>query len=124
MGLRERIKNRKPKSMGMDIDEYLSSEKGKRYTTFLKICERLQKSVDLSEIRCNTYAIVFEQIEKNNLDISDLVPKSQYAQFKKDMIESKVQACPSLGKAPDKIYDFNKVEDRLEYLKLHEGARF
>ena len=24
----------------------------------------------------------------------------------------------------DKIYDFNKVEDRLEYLKLHEGARF
>ena len=122
MGLRERIKNRKPIGTEMDIDEYLSSEKGKRYQKFLQICNRLQKTVDLSDIYCSTYEKVFELIEQHHVDITDIVPENEYGNFKDTMLKSRVRCCPTLGKDPERIYDLNNKQDRLDYMRLHKDA--
>lgn len=124
MGLRERMANRKPMVTAEKLDTIANSKDCKQYRVFLRICGRLQECVDLKDIQCGTYQEVFEQIEKNNIDISDIVPRNKYRKFKNDMIASPVQMCPTLGKKPDKIYDFNKEEDRIEYAKLHGNVMF
>lgn len=124
MGLRERIANRKPTVTKQELEAAANSADSKRYRVFLKICERLQNIVDLSEVHCSTYEEVFEQIEINNVDISDIVQHKEYEQFKKQLLSDPCPWCPILGKLPEKVYDFNKEEDMSEYLRLHEGARF
>lgn len=91
---------------------------------FLEICERIEEKIDCSEIIINSCEDVFIILEKNNLYIDDIIPKNDYENFKKFITTSKNQYCPISGKNPDKIYDFGKEEDRLEFLKMHEGVQF
>lgn len=125
MTLKERLLKNKSTPTGADLtyEEYLKTPHGMRHDKFLNICDRLTASVDLSDIHCSTYAEVFTLIEQYHIDISDIVPANEYEQFKNDMLTDKVQCCFPLGKLPDKIYDFSKEKDRIEYLRNHEGFR-
>ena len=124
MTLKERILNSKPSITKEDLEIQRNSEDAKRYDDFLKICKRLQNQINLSDIYCSTYDKVFELIEEYKIEISDIVPKEKYSQYKKLMLESGAQLCPTLGKDPDKIYDFSKEEDRLEYMRINGKVQF
>lgn len=125
MTLKERLLKKKslPTGAGITAEEYSKTPDGIRYEKFLDICDRLTATVDLSEIHCSTYVEVFTLIEQYNVDISDIVTTEEYVEFKNAMITSKVQCCFPLGKLPDKVYDFNKEEDRIEYLNSHKSFR-
>lgn len=103
-------------------NEQLRSKKQREL--FLEICERVEEKIDCSEIPINSCKDVFTVLENNNLYIGDIVSKNDYEDFKKFIITSKNQYCPIIGKKPDKIYNFGKEEDRLEFSKTHEGIRF
>ena len=124
MTLKERILSRKPSTTKEDLERAHNSESSKRFRRFLRICERLNSKMDLSNIPCDRYKDVFELIEKHHIDISDIVPVDEYPEYKRLMIEDKVQMAPPIGKVPDKIYDFSKEEDRLEYMRINGKVQF
>ena len=124
MTLKERVLKRKRTITKEDLEAYRKSPEAQRYDMFLKICERLQNNVNLDEICCGTYQEVINEIEKRNIDISDIVSRDEYQTFKKELLNEKAQWCPHIGKEPDKIYDFNKEGDRLEFLHKHKGIQF
>lgn len=118
MTLKEKVLNRKNIEYATDI----KSEK--QYDDFLTICERLQKTIDLSNIDCNSYADVFLLIEKYNINITDIISDEKYEDFKNDMINDKAQCCPILGKRSKILYDSNNENDMINYLKNHGGGSF
>lgn len=122
MGFVEKMRSRKPTGVGINMDAHLKSEKGQRYQKFLQICDRLQKTVDLSDIYCSTYEKVFELIEQHHVDITDIISENEYGNFKDAMLKSRVRCCPTLGKDPERIYDLNNGKDRLDYMRLHKDA--
>lgn len=124
MTLKERVLNRKPTITKEEMDAYDNSEDAKKYDLFLDICERIQSTVDCSQIRCSTYKQVFDIIEQYKVYVFDIVSENDYEEFKKYMLESKAQCCPSLGKAPDKVYDFNNEKDREEIMEIYGRGQF
>lgn len=120
MTLKEKVLNRKPSFTKEEIEAIRNSPEIKRYDKFLDICERLQENVDLSDIECNTYQDAFDLVEKYNVYIFDIVPKDEWDQFKKYMMEDKAKCAPMIGKDPDRIYDLSKPEDYIEYANMKD----
>lgn len=119
MTLKERISKYKNPMTKEKVDAAMNSPEIKLYGLFLKICERLENNID-DETSCNTYEEVFNEIEKRNINVSDIIPKEKYDEFKKTMSNDKAQSCPHIGKEPDRIYNLGKEKDRLEFAKLHD----
>lgn len=124
MTLKERILSMKPSITKEDLERVNNSESSKRFRKFLCICEILNSQMDLSNTVCNSYKDVFELIEKYHIDISNIIPADEYQEYKRLMIEDRVQMSPPIGKEPDKVYDFSKEEDRLEYLRINGKVQF
>lgn len=124
MTLKEKVLNRKQILTKEELEKENMSEESQNYEKFLNICDVLKKSMDLKNIKCNTYEDVFLLIEKNHINIEHIISKNQYDKFKKKMLSEKTQWCPNIGKSNEKIYDFTKEEDRLEYMKKHKDVRF
>lgn len=125
MTLKDRILERDRHDMVQKmLNVYVNSPEGKerseRYDKFLDVCDRLQNSVDLSNTECGTYQEVFDNIEKNNVDISDIIPKEKYEEFKRLMINDRIQCCPSIGKAPEKLRGLQGDDDEtIDYMIKH-----
>lgn len=123
MTLKEKILNTRPTITKEDLERAADSPKAKQYSKFLDICERLEMSVNLSNIHCSTYKEVFELIEKHHVDISDIISDENYDDYKNMILNMKSKRCPSLGKLSDKIYDLNNPEDYEAYLNKQNEKR-
>lgn len=127
MTLKEEVLQRRRHNKQRErLNAYMNSqecrEKSERYSLFLDVCDRLESNVDLSNVACNTYQEVFDNIEKNNLDISDIIPKDKYDEFKRLMMSNIAQCCPAVGKQPKMTYGFESEEAAIEYLEKHHGS--
>lgn len=64
MTLKERILNRKPSVTKEELERMNNSELMKRYDKFIDICEKLEETMDISEVYFETCQDVFDFIEK------------------------------------------------------------
>lgn len=115
MGLLNPNDNEWSNDNSMTYEEYLKSERGQRFTKFLNIIERLEKNVDLDEISCGTREEIFAEIEKRHIDVSDIVTPMKYEEYKRIMLNDRVQTCPHIGRPPEKVYDLHNPDDRREF---------
>ena len=113
MDLKERIKESMQLSTDVgDLKKFEQSESHNVYAKFLDIEERVSKTVDMSDVYCEDYNSVFELVEKHNIDVTDIIAPYEYNDFKQLMLNDTVMISPSIGKKPDKVYDFamNKID--------------
>jgi hypothetical protein len=124
MGLKEKVIAQSKRDLEIEHRNRIKNakhyeERAKKRKIFWAICERLTNRIDLSDIECYTYAKVFELIEINHIDISDILHGYDYDEFKNELLQSNIQFCPNLGKEPERIYDFHNIDDVLEYEKKY-----
>lgn len=102
-----------------ELDEFRKNktEGYKMCETFDDICDHLGKTMDLSDIYFPDYASVFDFIEKNNINISNMIKPYEYDYFKKKVLAEPVIMLPMIGKKPDKVYDLTNRDDYEEYWK-------
>lgn len=123
MTLKERLLSEKPVFSKEDFEKAMNSKDAAMYDKFLDICERLEKNID-DNTCCTKSEDVFNEIEKRNIYIFDIISKRCYDELKKYILESKVQSCPIIGKEPGCALDLNKYEDCLEYMRIHGRGSF
>lgn len=99
MTLKERLyEERKHWHIKERLEKAENSEGYKQLNMFHDVCERVAEKVDVSDIECDTYEIIFELIEKNHVDISDIIMPYTYTEYKKAMLTSRVRTSPGIGK--------------------------
>lgn len=90
----------------------------------MRICDKLKSYVfNDKNTSYNTYKKIFDAIESNHIDVSDIVPNNEYELFKKDMLERKFQWCPEINDKESE-YDFTKEEDRIRFIEENGFVRF
>lgn len=112
------LKERKHWHIKEELEKTEKSEGYKQLDIFYDVCERVAEKVNVTNIKCDTYEVVFELIEKNNVDISDIIVPYTYAEYKKAILESMVRIPPHIGKKPDKVYDPNDPDDYEAIMKI------
>lgn len=123
MGLIERAMRQHSVSENINMRQYEKSPEGKRRAKFFEICKRLEANVDLQEISCDTYEDVLNEIEKREINISNIVSKQEYPLFKKQILADPVQCCPHIGRPQERIYDLDNPDDFKEWEKMMFGER-
>ena len=73
---------------------------------------------NIEDICCTTRKDIFEEIESRNIDVSDIVARDKYPEFKRLLLTDRVQCCPLIGRNPPKIYDLTKIDDYIAYTEL------
>lgn len=121
MTLKEKVLNRKPLPKRTSENSIEKLQREIRYDKFLDICERIEKTISPDKIACNTFKDVFDLVEKYNIRIFDIIPEGEWDQFKKDMLKSRAQYVPMMGKCPDRVFDLSKPEDYIEYSMLKDS---
>lgn len=120
MTLKERLyKERKHWHIKEELEEFEKNktEGYKMCEKFDDICYHLEKTMDLSEIYFPDYISVFTFIERNDIDISNMIKPYDYDYFKKKVLAEPVIMPPMIGKKPNKVYDFTNIDDYEEYWK-------
>ena len=123
MTLKERVmKECGHRDIKKELEEARKGEDYKLSIKVLDVCEYLDTCMDLHDIDCSSYEKVFDLIEKNNIDISNMIKPYEYNDFKTTVLSDNVRMTTGIGKRPDRIYDLNNEEDRIEYIKKTRNA--
>lgn len=126
MRLKDEVVNRKRRIMipREETQKQANSEKSKRYDLFLQIRDRLARNIkDYDDVYYSTCEEIFDEIEKRNIDVSDIVDMSTYDEFKKRILEDDV-LCPYIGKLPDSKLRQATPDEYQKYLRAHPDMRF
>lgn len=124
MTLKEEILSLKPTMSQIIMKKCPESKSDRYYNLLLRMCDRLENSIDCSKIYISGYQDIFDALDKYNIFIFDIVPKDQYEKFKKYMLESKVQICPLIGKESDNPFDLSREDDCLKYMEKNGRGQF
>lgn len=127
MRLRDRVVNRQYKTVVTkeSMTKQIESAKAKRYSSFLKIINRLIENLDdYDNVYYHTSEDVFNEIEKRKIDVSDIVSDSDYTSFKQQILDDNV-SCPCIGNAPEsQVRQEATNEECVKYLREHPDIRF
>lgn len=126
MRLKDEIANRKHRIMipHKETQKQVNLEKSKRYDLFLRIRDRLARNIkNYDGVYYSACEEIFDEIEKRNIDVSDIVDIIEYAEFKKQILEDDVM-CPYIGKLPDSKLRQATPDEYQTYLKAHPDTRF
>lgn len=125
MRLKDEIVNRKRRTMiPHKGTQKANLEKNKRYDLFLQIRDRLARNIkNYNNVYYSTCEEIFDEIEKRNIDVSDIVDVGEYVEFKKQIIEYDVMR-PYIGKLPDSKLRQATPDEYQAYLRTHPDMRF
>ena len=126
MRLKDEVMNRKRRIMipHEGTQKQTNLEKSERYDLFLQIRDRLARNIkNYDGVYYSTCEEVFDEIEKRNIDVSDIVDAGEYVEFKKQIIEDDVM-CPYIGKLPDSKLRQATPDEYQAYLRTHPDMRF
>lgn len=126
MRLKNEVMNRKHRIMipHERTQKQSNLEKSKRYDLFLQIRDRLARNIkNYDGVYYSTCEEIFDEIEKRNINVSDIVDAGEYVEFKKQIIEDDVM-CPYIGKLPDSKLRQATPDEYQAYLRTHPDMRF
>lgn len=126
MRLKDEVMNRKRRIMipHEGTQKQTNLEKSERYDLFLQIRDRLARNIkNYDGVYYSTCEEIFDEIEKRNINVSDIVDAGEYVEFKKQIIEDDVM-CPYIGKLPDSKLRQATPDEYQAYLRTHPDMRF